>query len=311
VLTLALGIGANTAIFSVVHTMLLRPLPFREPERLMKVTLASPAQYGEPANDDRPWSYPKFVAFRDAQRLFSDLGLYDSDQFTVTGGDEAERAFGEQIDAHYLSVLGVRPVLGRAFVAEEDAHPDGPRVVLLGDALWQRRFGGDPAALGRKLILGGEPYTIVGVLPPDFRGLSGRAELWAPIMAQSEDEIGGPWSHRWTIVARLAPGVTPERAKSAMKRVHSSSWATAASSCICSSCSRMPRTAPREGRVSGAGRPGVSRSDRGLPCRCFCQKEIWESKAPSSTRCRCQTLKSAYCTGSSGRGDTAPAEKAV
>jgi predicted permease len=221
VLTLALGIGADTAIFSAVRTMLLRPLPFREPERLMKVTLASPAQYGEPANDDRPWSYPKSVVFREAARpLFSEIALYDGDEHTVTGGgEEAERVPAEQIDAHYLSVLGVRPALGRGFVAEEDAHPDGPRLVLLGDGFWKRRFGGDAGALGKSLVLGGQPYTIVGVLPPGFRGLSGRAELWTPIMAQPEDEIGGPWSHRWTIVARLAPGVTPERAKGAMKQL--------------------------------------------------------------------------------------------
>ena len=219
VLTLALGIGANTAIFSAVHAMLLRPLPFHEPERLMQVSLTTPAEQGEPARDDRPWSYPKYVVLRDAQRVFGDLALYDTEQFTVTGGDEAERDLGERVGARYLAVLGVRPALGRNFLPEEDAHPDGPRVVILGDGFWKRRFGGDSSVLGRKLVVGGEPHTIVGVLPPGFRGLSGRAELWAPVMAQSEEEIGGAWSHRYSLIARLAPGMTPAQATGAVRQL--------------------------------------------------------------------------------------------
>jgi putative ABC transport system permease protein len=219
VITLALGIGANTAIFSAVNTLLLRPLPFPEPDRLMKVSLTSPAEMGEPANDDRIWSHAKFAVFRDAQPVFADLALYTDEQYTIRGEDGAERERGERVDARYLTTLGVRPVLGRNFLAEEDRTPDGPRVLMLGDALWKRRFGGDSAVLGRSLAVNGEPYTIVGVLPAGFRGLTGRAELWVPIMAQPADEVGQPWSHQYYAVARLRPGVSPEQAHAAAGRL--------------------------------------------------------------------------------------------
>ena len=224
VLTLALGVGANTAIFSAVHAMLLRPLPFHEPERLMKVSLTSPAAGPEPANDDRIWSYPKFAVFRDAQRVFSELALYTEWSFTVTGGDEPELAVGERAGAGYLRALGVRPVLGRNFLPEEDRHPGAPRIVLLGDALWKRRFGGDSAVLGRAMTIDGEPYTVVGVLPVGFRGLSGRAELWLPMMAQSAEALGEAWGHSYTLVARRAPGVSVERATEEVRRLGAVVW---------------------------------------------------------------------------------------
>ena len=213
VLTLAIGIGANAAIFSAVHAMLLRRLPLADPERLVKVSLTAPARAGVLSRDDAPWSYPKFVVFRDAQRAFADLTLYQGTQFTVREGDEAERVRGEYVDARYLPVLGLRPALGRNLAPEEDRAPGGPRVALLGDGLWRRRYGADPAVVGRILHVDGQPYTVLGVLPPGFHGLTGRAELWIPTLAQSAQVVGEAWNHGYTLVARLAPGGSLKRAR--------------------------------------------------------------------------------------------------
>ena len=215
VLTLALGIGANTAIFSAVDALLLRPLPFTEPERLMQVSLALPPIGEMPAIDDMVWSYPKYRVFSDAQNVFEPPALYMESQFTVRMGD-AERAHGEYADSRYLPTLGIRPALGRNFAAEEDTHPGGARAVILADAYWKRRFGGDSSVIGRALSIDGSPYTVVGVLPPDFSGLSGSAELWVPIMSMPADILNEAASHTFIMIARLKPGVPAERAKEAV-----------------------------------------------------------------------------------------------
>ena len=219
VLTLAIGIGANTAIFSAVDAMLLRPLPFREPERLMIASLTVPARGDSPARDDAPWSYPKFAAFRDAQTAFSQVTASSDYEVTVRANGDAERDVWDLTDSRYLPTLGVQPALGRNFLPEEDNHPGGPRVVILGDALWRRLYNADPQVLGRTLDIDGNPYTVVGVTPPSFKGLSGRAELFVPVLAQPADEINQAWSHFLTLVGRLKPGVTADAAKADIKRV--------------------------------------------------------------------------------------------
>ena len=219
--TLAIGIGANTAIFSAVNAMLLRPLPFAEPDRLMKVSLTR-AAFGEfPANDDAIWSYPKWVVFRDAQRVFRDAALWTDWPFTIAWAEESERVQGEVVSGRYLATLGVRPALGRDFAAEEDRVPDGPRVAIIGDALWRRAFDASPDAIGRSIRIGSEPYTIIGVLPPGFRGLSGQAEVLRPLMSLPADYLGEAFNHSYYAVARLAPGVTPERARVEVQRLGS------------------------------------------------------------------------------------------
>jgi len=212
VLTLAIGIGANTAIFSAVNALLLRPLAFPHPERLMKLSLTVPAMFGNPARIDGVWSYPKFVVFRDAQHLYSDVALYTDDQNTITGNDEAERIRTEVAGAHYLTALGIQPALGRNFLPEEDLHPDGPRVAILSDELWQRRFNADPQVLGKTIDIDAKPFTIVGVLPRGFRGLTGRADLVTNLMSHPTEELSEAWSHSFSLVARLAPGVTVAQA---------------------------------------------------------------------------------------------------
>ena len=219
VLTLAVGIGANTAIFSAVNAMLLRPLPFREPERLMKVSMVVPARGDQPARTDMPWSYPKFDAFRRAQTVFEDVTLWMEYQVTVRVGTDAERAYHEQVDSRYLPTLGLRTALGRNFGRDEDTAPGGPRVAILSDAFWQRRFNADPAALGRTVDIEGKPFTVVGVLPPGFRGLSGRAELLIPVLSQPAEFINEAWSHSYELIGRMKPGVTPEAAKAAVQQL--------------------------------------------------------------------------------------------
>ena len=212
VLTLALGIGANTAIFSAVDAMLLRPLPYREPGRLMQLSMVVPATAGE-SQHEAPWSYLKATVFRDAQRAFSDLTLYSNETVTLHLG-EATRERAEVVDDRYLPTLGVRPLLGRNFLPDENIR-NAKRRVLISDAFWRRRLNADPSILGRTLDIEREPYTIVGVLPPGFRGLTGQADLWMTIGARrafmfDPDEA---WDHEFNMVARLAPGVTTDRAR--------------------------------------------------------------------------------------------------
>ena len=219
VLTLAIGIGANTAIFSAVDAMLLRPLPYREPERLMKVSLVVPARGGRPARDDMVWSYPKFETFRDAQTVFESVSVWTDLQETVRTGGDAERVWYELTDSRYLPTLGLTPAIGRNFSPDEDRAPGGPRVAILSHALWTRRFGSDTGVLGSALDVNGSPYTIIGVAPEGFRGLSGRSEFWVPILSESADNVNQAWSHSFTQIARLKPGVSAAEAKTAVAQL--------------------------------------------------------------------------------------------
>jgi putative ABC transport system permease protein len=215
VLTLAIGIGGNAAIFSAVNALLVRPLPFAAPEELVQVGTTAPAFGDRPARVGGRWSYPKFATFRDAQTVFRDLAPWTEGQWTLRGEEEAERVRGEVVGARYLATLGVRPALGRDFLAEEDRYPGGgdARVVLISDALWSRRFNADPGALGRALDVNGRPYTVVGVLPREFRGLSGRADVLLPVMSQDPEELRQAWSHSYLIIARRKPGVSVAQAE--------------------------------------------------------------------------------------------------
>jgi predicted permease len=217
VLTLAIGIGATTAIFSAVNALLLKPLPFKNPEQLMSVSLVTAGGRLRPARDDMVWSYPKFVVFRDAQQVFSDLSLYSAFQFNISGGDEAERVRGEWTDSRYFPTLGVTIAQGRNFGADEDLHPGAPRIVIISDALWQRRFNADRGIVGKSITIDRAPYDIVGVAPAGFGGLSGGSELWIPITTRGMDELGPDQgqSHEFSMVARRKTGVTPDAANRA------------------------------------------------------------------------------------------------
>lgn len=215
ILTLAIGIGANTAIYSVVNATLLRPLPYREPDRLMRVSLIVPGRRGRPPEHDMVWSYPKYQTFRSIQTTFEDAALYHSSDLSLTGSGDAEQIRAEYVEASYFPLLGVSAEAGRAFRPEEDSVPERDQVAMISHNLWINRFGGDPAALGKTVILNLKPYTIVGVVAADFRPLSGLAEVWIPLHAMSAGQLAGAFSHSYEMVARLKRGMTPAQAMSA------------------------------------------------------------------------------------------------
>jgi predicted permease len=213
ILTLALGIGANTAIFSAVDAMLLRPLPYRAPDRLMLVSVTVPANHGRPPRDDVPWSYMKAQVLREGQRVFSDLTLFTNETVTLQQ-DVATREEAEVVDEHYLPTLGVQPAQGRNFLAEEN-RPNGKRVVVVSDRFWQARLNADPNVLGKTLDIEGAPYSVIGVLPPRFAGLTGHADFWFTIGARRAYMFNPneAWDHEFSMLGRLAPGVTSARAR--------------------------------------------------------------------------------------------------
>ena len=227
VLTLALGIGANVAIFSVLHALLLKPLPFRDTDRLMLVHLMTPSRDGPPADGAREgrayeemiWSYPKYAAFRDQQRAFEATALFTPREWSVTESEDPERLRGELVGARFFDILGADPIVGRAFVAAEDRHPSGDPIALISHGLWVRRFGGEPSILGKTIGLNKVPHTIVGVMPAGFRGLSGQADVWVPLMTQPATELEGAWSHDYWLVARRKPEISAERAAEEVKAV--------------------------------------------------------------------------------------------
>ncbi len=213
VITLALGIGANTAIFSVVNGVLLNPMPYEQPERLV-------ALYSKtPEFEHSSISYPNFLDWVGENRSFSSLAAFRHDSFSLTGMGDPERVSAEMVSANFFTILGARPVLGRTFTAEEDQLGAGP-VVMISGGLWKRKFGSSPDALGKPLTLDGKTYTIVGVVPADFHyyGFNyAPSDVFVPI---------GQWNDPtfrdrrvgmgMDAVGRLKPGVTFEQAKSDM-----------------------------------------------------------------------------------------------
>ncbi|HET9985058.1 MAG TPA: ABC transporter permease [Longimicrobiales bacterium] len=206
VLTLALGIGANSAIFSVVNGVLLRPLPYPGADRLVRLYQLEPARHNR-----MPLSGPNFVDYRAQTRSFQEVAAFSVDGFALTGDGEPVQADGVRVSAGFFEVMGVRPALGRTFRAEEN-EPGRTSEVVLSNGLWQERFGGDPAILGRTVRLDGEAYTVVGVMPAGFDYPTHR-QLWVPLVYDkaftSPDARGGFWLDA---VGRLRPGVTPEAA---------------------------------------------------------------------------------------------------
>jgi putative ABC transport system permease protein len=207
VLTLALGIGANTAIFSVVNGVLLRPLPYQDPERLVFIHETAPNF------PQMSVSIPDFVDWRERQRTFTDLaGFRNNGAYDLTGVDIPERLTARLASASLLPILGVQPMLGRNFLPEEDTR-GGPAVVMLSHGFWVRRFAQDPNILGRTLTLSGVPHTVVGVLPADFRFSSDR-DLWVPLSRSDARLFEQRGNHPGLyVMGRLKPGVTLEQAR--------------------------------------------------------------------------------------------------
>ena len=214
VLTLALGIGANTAIFSVVNSVLLNPLPYWQPDQLV-------ALYSATAEGDKSTSsYPNFRDWVHDNRSFSALAAYRPDGFNFTAVGEPERVPAEMVSASFFPLLGVQPILGRTFLPNEDQVGSAP-VVLISDGLWKRKFGYSPDVLGKVVTLNGVTYTVVGVIPPNFR-YHGRnfqqSDVYVPIGQWNEPtfhdrKVGNAMS----VVGRLKPGITLDQANADMK----------------------------------------------------------------------------------------------
>jgi putative ABC transport system permease protein len=211
VLTLALGIGANTAMFSVINAVLMKPLPFPRADRLVLFRDLQPPDVPTPV------SYPEYLDWKGREEVFDDLGVYFRTAYTLTGG-EAENVWATRVSANLLPMLGVHPALGRDFRTEDDVRGAGP-VALITDALWRRRYAADPAVIGRTLPLDGIAFTIIGVLPPQFASIlpqdleagAGR-DLWLPLRLDQDNAPRG--LHFIDAIGRLREGIDLAAAQS-------------------------------------------------------------------------------------------------
>src|SRR2546427_2478123 len=210
VLTLALGIGANTAIFSFVNTILLRPLPFVEPERLVMVYTSYQAN-----DSHKNWvAAPTLNEWRKQSTVFEGLAARSFDGFVLTGKGQAEDIPGSRFSANVFRLLGIQPVLGRDFLSEEETSGKD-HVVLLSDELWQRRFGGDMGIVGQSITLNNEPYAVIGAMPPRTFFPERNTQLWTPL-AFSPEQIRDHGSHNYLVYGRLKPGITLAQANTEM-----------------------------------------------------------------------------------------------
>jgi putative ABC transport system permease protein len=203
-LTIALGVGANTAVFSVVNAVLIQPLPFEEPERLVVIHETARRATVE----RRSPAYPNFQDWQRDTRTLVSLAAHSGEWFTIPVGETPERMLGEAVSWNYFEVLGIRPAAGRSFTPEDDVQGAAP-VVVLSDALWERAFGRDRGVIGRSMRVDEELATIVGVMPPGVTGLIDAAQLWAPVGRFTAASMLEGRGERWLdgVVARLKPGV--------------------------------------------------------------------------------------------------------
>lgn len=212
VVTLALGIGANAAIFSVLEGVLLKPLPYPDPERLITVDHAAPGVNLEHAGM-APFLY---FTYRDQNHTLQDIGMYNGDGITVTGLAEPEQVPGMDVTDGVLPLFGVQPVIGRLFSRKDDS-PGSPATVILSYGYWQAKFGGSPSVLGRQIVMDGHAREVIGVLPAKFRFLDRQADLYLPMQGdRSKTNLGG-FSHQ--SVARLKPGVSMAQANADLARM--------------------------------------------------------------------------------------------
>ncbi len=214
ILTLALGIGATTAVFSVVNGVLLRPLPFEEPEQLVGVWHSAP---GWGVSRWMPQSPATYFTYREESRVFEDIGIWNNFQVTVTGLDQPERVTALLVTDGTLPILRVTPILGRTFTAEDDL-PDAAPTVMLSHGYWRLRFGGDADVIGRTLTIDGRQYEIIGVTPPGFDLFQIDPAVFLPYrFDRSQAAVFGDLSY--PAVARLRPGVTIEAANADVARM--------------------------------------------------------------------------------------------
>ncbi len=252
VVSLAVGIGANTTIFSIVNSILLHPRPVFAPEQLIEIytsDLSHPYQ---------PTSYPSYLDFRDRNEVLAGLAAYSIGQYKLGGANQVEQVWGEAVSGNYFEVLGVQPYKGRTFLPEEDQVVGRNPVAVIGYGLWQRRFSADPNLVGRTVTVNRQPMTVIGIAPPQYTGMMrGLAiEIWVPTMmlprldpTRGERQLthrGNKWVH---LVGRLKPNTTFEQARARfdllareMKAAHPEEWRK--SNCSGSACERFVSILP-------------------------------------------------------------------
>jgi predicted permease len=221
VLTLALGIGANTAIFSVVKAVLLRPLPFKDPTRLVRVN-ESVGKGGR-----SPVAYPNYLDWRAQNTVFEEMAAFGDCEMIVSGTDKPERVYCEQASDTYFPLLGVSAAIGRTFTPEENSTPMKYAVALIGYGLWERRYASDPAILGKMIRLNDFDFTIIGVLPKGFPGYSDSSEVWIPMVMRDAawpqtaqyDFLHNRDIHFHKVLARLKPGISLATAQAEMETI--------------------------------------------------------------------------------------------
>ena len=215
VLTLALGIGANAAIFTVVNGVLLQPLPYPHPDRLMMLWTHNPRQ----GFDKDVGTYPNFEDWRRASRSFERMSAYFGASVTVTGNGDPEQLRGARVTPEFFATIGVAPLHGHAF-GSVNGQAGGERAVILAHRLWIRRFGADPSLVGRPVVLNGVAHEVMGIMPPSFAHPAD-AELWLPLAPVGDFEalFAARGSYWLTIIGRLQPGVTPAAAQSEMDAI--------------------------------------------------------------------------------------------
>lgn len=211
-LTLAIGIGANTAIFSVLSGVLLKPLPYPHPEQLVGVWETAPGM-NFPEVNASPATY---FTFREESQTFQDTGLWRTDSVSVTGLAEPEQVDSLEVTDGTLPILGVHPVMGRWFTRKDDS-PGGPKTVILAYGYWQRRFGADPSVIGRRIVIDGEAHEIIGIMPRNFRFMNRNVSLILPLQLNRDETFIGNFSY--TGIARLKPGVTLAQANADVARM--------------------------------------------------------------------------------------------
>ncbi|HKO96749.1 MAG TPA: ABC transporter permease [Pyrinomonadaceae bacterium] len=214
IVTLALGIGANTAIFSLVNAVLLRPLAFADPDRVVMVW-EDASFAGFPRNTPAPANY---VDVKNQNQVFENIAAIDIRSFNLTGDGEPERVEANGVTASFFPLLGVQPALGRMFLDEED-KPGANRVVMINYNLWQQRYGGQANIIGRGLVLNGEKYEVVGVMPRGFQFMNSKVGIWVPIAFTSE-QLQSRGRHYLTVVARVKQGVTLAQADAEVRTIY-------------------------------------------------------------------------------------------
>ena len=207
-LTLALGIGANTAIFSAVNAVLLKSLPFPESEQLVDLAETfKPNGYGSV-------SVPTLEDWKNQNTVFAGIAAYQGTSFNLEGGDAPQRIAGLKVGANYFDVLGVKPALGRAFLPGEDVT-GREHVVMLSDQLWRRNFGANPEIVNQTIALNGQKFTVVGVMPPELASLYRNVQMWSPLAFPEKDRLNRG-DHKYLVIGRLKSGVTLAQARDQM-----------------------------------------------------------------------------------------------